>query len=156
MLKTDVTKAGFRLGRSSLKGFTLIEVMVVVAIVAVLASIAVPSYREYVRAGQLTDAGTWLSDARVKMEQYFQDNRKYPTACVTAAPGATQLLLPATEYFTYTCPTLTATTFTVQASGSAGLTTGFSYTIDHNNVRATTASVWGADHTSLTRWIMKK
>ena len=54
-------------------GFTLIEVMIVVAIVAILAGIALPSYLDYVRRGQIQEGTTALADGRVKMEQFFQD-----------------------------------------------------------------------------------
>ena len=118
-------------------GFTLIEVMITVAIVAILATIAVPSYQDYVRRSQVAEATTALSDARVRMEQFFQDNRTYPTACVSAAPTATQLLLPTNPRFNFACPTLTATTFTVTATGSGGLTNGLTYTIDQLNARTT-------------------
>ncbi len=67
-------------------GFTLIEVMIVVAIIAILASIALPSYNDYVRRGQIQEAFGYLSDSRVKMEQYFQDNRNYGTASPGACP----------------------------------------------------------------------
>ena len=60
-------------------GFTLIEVMITVAIVAILGSIALPAYFDYVRRGQLPEAFSNLADYRVKMEQYYQDNRNYGT-----------------------------------------------------------------------------
>ena len=58
-------------------GFTLIEVMITVAIVAILGAIAVPSYNEYVQRARITEATSALSDMRNKMEQYFQDNRTW-------------------------------------------------------------------------------
>ena len=141
------------MGRTS--GFTLIEVMIALAVVAILGAIALPSYRDYVTRGKITEATSNLADMRVKMEQYFQDNRTYFGACAagTAAP-----LPPAAtvKYFAFTCPTLTATTFTVTATGSAaGGMTGFVYTVDQDNVQATTGvpSGWA---TNATCWVIRK
>jgi type IV pilus assembly protein PilE len=131
-------------------GFTLIEVMIVVAIIAILASIALPSYNEYITRGRITDAVASLSDMRVKMEQYFQDNRKYTDACTagTVAPAPA-----ATSNFTFAC-TLTASTYTVTATGINSMT-GFVYTINEANVRATTGVPTGWT-TSTTCWVLKK
>jgi type IV pilus assembly protein PilE len=71
-------------------GFTLIEVMVVVAIVGILAAIAYPSYQTFIQRGKIIDATNKLSDFRVKMEQWFQDNRTYLGAdgkCGVADPA---------------------------------------------------------------------
>ena len=51
------------------RGFTLIELMITVAIIAILAAVAIPSYGEYVRRGRVTEAVRALSGMRVKMEQ---------------------------------------------------------------------------------------
>ncbi len=61
------------------RGFTLIELMIIVAIVSILAAVALPAYGDYVRRGQLPEAFAGMSDLRVKMEQYYQDNRNYGT-----------------------------------------------------------------------------
>ena len=66
--------------RGRVAGFTLIELVVAMAMVAILASIGMPSYQNYARRGQLADAFTSLADMRVKMEQYYQDNKFYGTA----------------------------------------------------------------------------
>jgi type IV pilus assembly protein PilE len=131
-------------------GFTLIEVMIVVAIVGILASIALPAYGDYIRRGRITDAINGLSDMRVKLEQYFQDNRKYTNACATGtvAPAPTN-----TENFTFSC-TLTDTTYTVTATG-VGPMLGFVYTIDQANIRATTGVPTGWTASS-TCWVVKK
>ncbi len=60
-----------------IKGFTLIELMITVAIVGIIASIAVPNYFEYVKRTARTEAITALLDAANKQEQYFVDNREY-------------------------------------------------------------------------------
>ena len=66
-----------RLARGRSQGFTLLELMIVVAIVAILTTIAYPNYRDYVIRGQLVDATQGLSAVRANMERYFQDNRTY-------------------------------------------------------------------------------
>ena len=73
-------------------GFSLMELMVTVAIIAILASIALPSYSEYITRSRLVDAHTRLGDLRIQMEKYFQDNRTYlaGAACgITAGQLAT-------------------------------------------------------------------
>jgi type IV pilus assembly protein PilE len=116
-------------------GFTLIEIMVVVAIVAILSSIAIPSYTDYLRRGRITEAVSGLSETRVRMEQFFQDNRTYVGAC---AAGTVAPLPPNTPSFAFTCPVLTQNTFTILATGQASML-GFGYTINQANQRVTTA-----------------
>ena len=131
------------------KGFTLIEVMIVVAIVAILASIALPSYTAYIQRSRITEAVSGLGEMKVKMEQFFQDNRTYVGACAagTVAP------LPTGKYFDFTCPTLSASQFTTTATGKGNMA-GFSYTVNEANVRATTAVPTGWT-SSATCWVLK-
>lgn len=133
------------------KGFTLLELMVVVAIVGILAAVAFPAYTDYVKRGRIPQATNNLASMRVKLEQYFQDNRTYVGACAagTVAP------LPTADNFTYTCPTLTATAFTVQAQGS-GTMAGFTYTINESNAKATTAVPSGWGTAPISCWVTKK
>jgi type IV pilus assembly protein PilE len=141
-------------------GFTLIEIMVVVAIVAILAAIALPNYTDYVRRGKISEATAQLSSMRVKMEQYFQDNRSYINAnpALSACQPGTVAPPPTGQYFLYTCPTLTATTFLVQAAGIAAQgMVGFTYTIDQANTKATAltpATGWAGDGSPC--WVTRK
>jgi type IV pilus assembly protein PilE len=110
------------------KGFTLIELMIVVAIIGIIASIALPSYTDYVKKGRAAEATGNLADLRVQMEQYFQDNRTYVGGNCTPASGAVN--------FTYSCTTQTATEYTLSAVGVAAKDmTGFSYSVDQDNFK---------------------
>lgn len=133
------------------KGFTLIELMIVVAIIAILSAIAIPSYSDYVRRSKITDAIATLAGMRVKMEQYYQDNRTYVGAC---AAGTVATLPPASAYFTFACPNPTTATYTITATGIASML-GFGYSLDQTNARATTAVPTGWI-TSNTCWVLKK
>jgi type IV pilus assembly protein PilE len=137
------------------RGFTLIELMIVVAIVAILASVALPAYGEYVRRGQITPAFNRLADYAAKMEQYYQDNRSYGAgAC---GVGATWATFGTMGQFNYTCAvTGGGQGFTVTADGTGGRAVGHTYWIDHNGAQGTTqfkgqgvaATCWLARDTS--------
>jgi type IV pilus assembly protein PilE len=118
-------------------GFTLIELMIAVVIVSILAAIALPSYVDYVKRGKLAEAFGELADYRVKMEQFYQDNRSYATP-----DGACGAVLPAGKYFDVSCETADAGqsyVATATSKSGAGLGAGYAYTIDQANNKQTTA-----------------
>lgn len=140
--------------RGGQAGFTLIELMITVAIVAIIASVAYPQYTEYVRRSHLVEATGLLSTARVRLEQYYQDNRNYGSTA-----SACGVAVPTGDYFTFTCNWGgggTSQSFLLTATGkaSAGMS-GYTYTVDHNNQQRTTAFV-GASGLPVNCWLRRK
>jgi prepilin-type N-terminal cleavage/methylation domain-containing protein len=135
-------RAAVAAGRS-VAAFTLIEMMITVAIVAILAAIAIPSYRDYVLRGQLVDGTNGLSAMRADMERYYQDNRTYlKTGNFVPPCTATAARTNVSGTFQLSCasaPAATSTTYTLQAVGS-GPTDGFTFTVDQQGVQSTTVN----------------
>lgn len=131
-------------------GFTLIEAMITVAVLAILAAIALPAYTEYVRRGKITEATSSLSELRLRAEKFFADNRTYV--------GFNQTINGA-RYFTYNCNEATdlptATTFKCFARGVEDMG-GFVYTINESNTRGSTFTGLPGWSNSTTCWVTKK
>ena len=129
------------------RGFTLIELMITVVIVAVIAAVAVPNYTDYVTRSKITEAHGQLADLRVKMEQYYMDNRRYSSDVAGATCGlGNTITVSGTKYFTYTCATSApnatgAQNYVLTATGASGQgLQGIAFTINHANTRGTTVT----------------
>ena len=159
MRKVPVPSTAAPTGQSRLaRGFTLIEVMIVVAIVAILAAVAIPSYRDYILRGQLVDATTLLSTMRADMERYYQDNRRYTAVGAFTPPCQIPANLTRGS-FTVACVVADGppATFLLTATGS-GSTAGFVYTINQQDTRTTVTlgGNWGGAPTPNTCWVLKR
>lgn len=119
------------------RGFTLIELMITVGIVAILTAIAYPAYRNYVLRGQVANATQGLATTAANMERYFQDNRSYAPINSLTPPCSTSATFGT---FTVSCTTApTTTAYRISAVGiNPGSTAGFTYTIDQNATQTTT------------------
>jgi type IV pilus assembly protein PilE len=142
-------------------GFTLIEVMITVAIIAILAAVALPSYFDYVTRSRFVEAKTSLVDMRTRLEQFFLDNRTYPAAAANCVPattvpaGAGNINLPANaKFFAVECTAMGPTAYTITAKGIDSMA-AFEFTINQANVRQTTKAKTGWA-TSTTCWISRK
>jgi len=137
---------------NKVQGFSLIELMIVVAVIAIISSIAIPAYGDYVIRGKLVDATTQLSDGRIKLEQFFQDNRAYDNST-----GGTPPCPASTKYFTIGCAN-TANTYVLTAASNAGQGLGaagdYTYTINELNAKATT--MFAGQASAAACWLMKK
>lgn len=133
------------------RGFTLIELMIVVAIVAILASVALPAYTDYVVRGRIPEATSNLSATQVKMEQWFQDNRSY----YAASGSGCGVSMPATGKFIFTCTATSSTAFKLIATGTDAMA-GFLYTIDQNGTKTSQVTRTGWAATASNCWITNK
>ena len=112
-------------------GFTLIEIMIVVAIIGILTAIALPNYDEYVRRGHRADARAGLQQAQLWMERAATANGVYPT---TLSSALTWQGDTSKRYVIGLKDTSTADAFTLEATPNAGDKCG-TFTLTNSGVR---------------------
>jgi type IV pilus assembly protein PilE len=101
------------------RGFTLIELMIVVTVIGILATLAYPSYQDYIRRNRRAGIQSFMVQLAAKQEQYVLDARQYASGAGAAATLG--LTVPPTlqSYYDFTTVPITATTtplaFTITA-----------------------------------------
>ncbi len=106
------------------KGFTLIEVLIVVVVIAVLAAIAFPAYQDSVRKSRRTEAQSVLLQAAQILERCFTEFNSYTNSSCELIDGSNAFIDSNSDdtpfdgegYYAITDTVLTATTFTLQAT----------------------------------------
>jgi len=129
------------------QGFTLIELMIVVVVIAILASLALPSYQESIAKARRADAQASLLAFAGAMERFFTEKDTYlgaagtqATPANTGAPRIINATVPldgGTAYYNLTISAATATTFTLRATRT-GVTAGDAcgdFTFTHTGVK---------------------
>ena len=128
---TECTARPCQSGRAfrCVRGFTLIELMVVVAVVAILAAVALPSYREYIKKSARAEAQAYLMAVASRQQQFLLDTRAYSTLSVDAVLAQPRNVAAAyvVTMVTVSGPpptfTLTATPAPAQAADKCGTLT---------------------------------
>lgn len=72
------------------RGFTLIELMIVVAVISILAAIAMPAYREYIKKSRRAEAQSYLMTLAARQQQFLVDTRRFsalPPAEISTQPS---------------------------------------------------------------------
>jgi type IV pilus assembly protein PilE len=118
-----------KMRRHIARGFTLIELMVVVAIIAIIAAIAIPSYSAQVRKSRRADAVNGLGDLQLRQERWRAENPSYAT---TAQLGA----MPSSSYYTFSTATSTGNCAT---TGTPACTASTCYTLTADTTGSQTA-----------------
>jgi len=136
--------------RQAVRGMTLIELMVVVAVLGILGTVAVNSYRGYLLRSNRTEARVALLKVQSQQEKFFLQNNRYATnAELTSGLGIQNVTL--SGFYTISLPNQTNTTYTARAAAAAGQLKDASachtLEIDEKGVRgpsaAVTANCWG-------------
>ncbi|MET0508016.1 MAG: type IV pilin protein [Burkholderiaceae bacterium] len=146
--------AEFKAGRSR-AGFTLLEMVVTLLIIAVLATVAVPSYSDYLIRGRLQAGVGVLKSSRERLEQSYSDNRSY------AAADGSCAMAPFTDSdsgFAYACSLAAGgQRFTLTATGT-GPVAGFRFAIDEAGIERTliVRVGWSSAPLPVNRFIVRK
>jgi type IV pilus assembly protein PilE len=133
------------------QGFSLTELMITLAIAAIIAAVAIPGYRDHMLRAHIPKATSALSALAMRLEQHYQDNQAYgdTNSCAIA--------MPEDDYFAFECSANNGgQSFLLKARGkSPGVMSDFTFTLDQNGNAMTTQlpAAWG--NTPLDCWINK-
>ncbi len=125
---------------SAQKGFTLIELMITVAVIGILAAVAYPSYQQYVQRANRADAQAIMMENAQFMERYFTTSGTYSGATLPKGQSPEN----GTARFLMTLPTATATAYTIQAAPTGSYSDTVCGTMTLNQVGTKTESGSGS------------
>lgn len=133
-------------------GFTLLELIITVVIVAILASIAIPSYQNYITRSKIKEAQSNLIALSLSAENYYQRTLNYPTATINSSSALSsdtvfKTWAPSSNAFEYKYASTDGATYTLTATGNDPKVSGCTLTLTNTGVK-TVASCG-----SVTEWM---
>ncbi|WP_435575016.1 pilin [Acinetobacter towneri] len=134
------------------KGFTLIELMIVVAIIGILAAIAIPAYQDYITRGQVSEAVSLGGGLKSPLAEYGADKNAWPTLLVGPTATATTSQLNATLTGKYSTVTNTVGGTYPTGTVTVQMTTGKASSATANTLTYTTqngGSSWACGNTTV-------
>ena len=111
--------------RTRIGGFTLLELVMTLAVVAILAAIAYPSYSQSIINGRRADGSTALLNLANRLEQYYAQNNTFATATIATGTASTDVLSSAASsqgYYTVSITAQAANTYTIRATRAGAQT----------------------------------
>lgn len=128
------------------KGFTLIELMIVIAIVGILAAVALPAYQDYTARAQMSEALTLAEGQKAAVVEYYSDNGTFPANNTSAGIAASNTITG--KYVA-----------TVNVSGNAGtatITATMKSSGVNNDIKGKTLTLEGKQNSGSFSWECKK
>ncbi len=105
------------------RGFTLIEVMIVVVIIGILAAVVIPSYQDSVMKARRAEGKAALTDLANRMERYYVDNGKYPTGLGTGTGQMSVTTTTEKGWYVLAIAAQTTTSYVIKATPQLGQAT---------------------------------
>ncbi|MFT5173347.1 MAG: type IV pilus assembly protein PilE [Gammaproteobacteria bacterium] len=126
------------------RGFTLIELMIVVAIVGIIAAVALPAYSDYSRNAKRADAHEGLGHMAQRQERFFTDNNRYATITTELGFGANPEISKS-AYWALSVSASTTASYTLQAAlnGTHSDSECLTITLSSTGVRGSTGTGTG-------------